>query len=73
MLKFDFSDCFDGTHDNSHAYTTEHEDFPEEPRDFVAFAMPEYKEDRRNLFAGLHSALGLFALACDVVSIHTMD
>jgi hypothetical protein len=57
-------------HDNTHAYTIEHDDFPEETRDndFVSFAMPEYKEDRRDLFTGLHSALDFFTVACDVVT-----
>jgi hypothetical protein len=60
----------DTQHDNTHAYTIEHEDFPEESRDndFVAFALPAFKEDRRDIFAQYRKAVDFFSLACDVVT-----
>jgi hypothetical protein len=36
--------------------------------DFVAFAMPEYKEDKRDLFVQYHKACDFFRLACEVVT-----
>jgi hypothetical protein len=45
----------------------EHEDFPEEPiMDIVKFALPDYKEDRRDLFAQYHKACDFFRLACSI-------
>ena len=58
-----------GTHDNTHAYTVEKEDFPEESedRDFVTSALPAYVEDRRDIFAHYHKARDFFALATSLL------
>jgi c-di-GMP-related signal transduction protein len=52
---------------NNTIKVVEHEDFPEEPAvDIVKFALPGYKEDRRNLFTQYHKACRFFALACAI-------
>jgi hypothetical protein len=34
--------------------------------DIVKFALPDYKEDRRDLFAQYHKACDFFRLACSI-------
>jgi hypothetical protein len=53
---------------NNTIKVVEKEDFPEETNMdiIVKFALPGYKEDRRNLFTQYHKACRFFALACAI-------